>query len=443
MDRSFLARHRSGLIALAVLALAAAAVLAWRLRAPVVEVVTLQPAPLVSTLQLSARVAAPNRVELGSTITGRVAQVAVREGEAVAAGQVLLTLETDELAAALDQAQAAERSATARLAGLRSSGRGAVQAGVAQAQAVLAAAEADLARQQGLVAQGFVSPARIDEARRAVAVAQAQLDGARAQRQANADSGGSDIAQADAQAAQARAATEAARRRLAQATLRAPAAGRVVSRQAEPGQIVQPGRVLLTLAPGGTGGAGTVTELVAALDERYLGQLQPGQPAQVLADAYPERRFTATVQRIAPLVDAQRGSVTLYLVPQPPVPDFLREDMTLSVEVETGRRERALVLPLAALREPAGDDRRRTVWVVDAQQRLAARPVTLGLRNLAGAEVLQGLQAGDAVVVTSGVARPGDRVRPRPAPAGLALGGAPGKGADGAAGAALTNAMGR
>jgi len=440
MDRSFLARHRSGLIALAVLALAAAAVLAWRLRAPVVEVVTLQPAPLVSTLQLSARVAAPNRVELGSTITGRVAHVAVREGEAVAAGQVLLTLETDELAAALDQAQAAERSATARLAGLRSSGRGAVQAGVAQAQAVLAAAEADLARQQGLVAQGFVSPARIDEARRAVAVAQAQLDGARAQRQANADSGGSDIAQAEAQAAQARATTEAARRRLAQATLRAPAAGRVVGRQAEPGQIVQPGRVLLTLAPGGAGG---MTELVAALDERYLGQLQAGQPAQVLADAYPERRFSATVQRIAPLVDAQRGSVTLYLVPQPPVPDFLREDMTLSVEVETGRRERALVLPLAALREPATDDRRPTVWVVDAQQRLAARPVTLGLRNLAGAEVLQGLQAGDAVVVTSGLARLGDKVRPRPAPAGLALGGAPGKGADSAAGAALTNAMGR
>lgn len=440
MPLPFPARHRGKLLALGAVLLVAAAAWAWRARTPVVEVAALQTAPLVSTLQLSGRVAAPNRVDLGSTLTGRVAHVAVREGDAVTAGQVLLSLEADELAAALAQAQAAERSAAARLAGLRSSGRGALQAGVAQAEAVLAAAQADLARQQALVAQGFVSPARLDEARRAVAVAEAQRDAARAQRQAADDGGGSDIAQAEAQTAQARAATEAARQRLGQATLRAPAAGRVVGRLAEPGQIVQPGRVLLTLAPAGG------TELVAALDERYLGQLRPGQPAQVLADAYPERRFAATVQRIAPLVDAQRGSVALYLVPQPPVPDFLREDMTLSIEVETGRRASALVLPLAALRDGVADDRRATVWVVDADQRLAERTVTLGLRTLAAAEVLGGLQPGEAVVVAAGAARPGDRVRTRPAPAAAAGSTRPGNGRDGGtggAGAALTNAMGR
>lgn len=153
-------RTWAALAALLTLAVALAA-LAWRRSAPLVEVVALQPAPLVSTLQLSARVAAPNRVELGSTITGRVRSVAVREGDPVVAGQPLLALEADELAAVLDQAVAAERSAEARLQGLRSSGRATLQAGVAQAEAQLVAARADLARQQALVAQGFVSPARL------------------------------------------------------------------------------------------------------------------------------------------------------------------------------------------------------------------------------------------------------------------------------------------
>jgi HlyD family secretion protein len=64
-------------------------------------------------------------------------------------------LETDELRAALAQAQASERQAAARLAGLRSTGRRAAQAAVAQADSVLAAAQADLQRTQALVSQGF------------------------------------------------------------------------------------------------------------------------------------------------------------------------------------------------------------------------------------------------------------------------------------------------
>jgi ABC-type cobalamin/Fe3+-siderophores transport system ATPase subunit len=72
--------------------------------------------------------------------------------------------------------------------------------------------------------------------------------------------------------------------------------------------------------------------------------------------------------------------VRLDLEGAPPL--FLREDLTVSVEVETGRREQALVLPLTALRE--GD----AVWVVD-DGRLQSRPVRLGLRTLQSVEVLQ------------------------------------------------------
>jgi HlyD family secretion protein len=432
-------RGRVLLIALGALALLVFAYIGWTQARPRVEVMQVQAAPLLSTLQLSARVSARNRVELGATVTSRVQQVLVREGDAVRAGQLLVRLESEELAAAFVQAQASERAASARLAGLRSSGRSAVQAAVAQAESVLAAAEADLRRQQSLLAQGFVSESRLDDARRAAAVARAQLDSARAQAQANADSAGSEIVQAEAQLQQARASVEAARARLAQAAVLAPGDGRVLARNAEPGQIVQPGRVLLSLAVDGP------VELVAQLDERYLGQLRVGQPAQVLADAFPERRFAATVQSIAPRVDAQRGSVELKLAPQPPLPDFLREEMTLSVEIETGRRERALVLPLQALRGEDAADGEARVWVLDADDRVAERKVRLGLRTLEAAEVLQGLQGGERVVLQAGTAQPGAKVRARQLQASAlpASGSGMSRDAREGMGSAISNAMGR
>ncbi|HYN62800.1 MAG TPA: biotin/lipoyl-binding protein, partial [Rubrivivax sp.] len=149
--------RRSALVAVALALLAAAAVALWALRSPVLPAVQLGYAPLVRTLQFSARVATASRVDVGSTVTGRVSRVAVKEGATVRQGEVLLQLESDELRAALQQAQASERQSAARLAGLRSTGRSAALAGVAQADSVLRAARADLKRTQDLVAQGFLS----------------------------------------------------------------------------------------------------------------------------------------------------------------------------------------------------------------------------------------------------------------------------------------------
>lgn len=399
----------------------------WFTRAPAVPALTVQSAPLLRTLQFSARVATASRVDVGATVTGRVLQVAVAEGAAVGLGDVLVQLESAELQAVLNQARASEQQAAARVAGLASSGRQGAEAGVAQADSVLRAAQADGRRTQDLVTQGFLSPSRLDEAQRAVAVAQAQLDGARAQRAANA---GTDVAQAQAQLSLARAATQAALARLAQATLRAPAAARVLTRAVEPGQIVQPGRALLTLALAGP------VQLVATVDERYLQQLQPGQPASVRADAYPEQRFAAQVLSIAPLVDAQRGAVEVkFSLAQAPA--FLREDMTLSVAVETARRDAALAVPLSALRRD--DDSGATLWLA-REGRVEARNVRLGLRTLQSVEVVQGLQAGD-VVLLGGASRPapapGARVR-----AEFNVPGPP-RAAGEDAGTSITNAVGR
>lgn len=418
------------LISISVLAavLVAAFAVWWMTRAPSAPAVAARMAPLVRTLQFSARVATASRVDVGSTLTGRVVQVPVAEGAQVKAGDVLVRLENAELRAAVAQTQATEQQALARLAGLRSTGRGAAQAGVSQAESVLVAAQADLKRTLDLVAQGFVSQARVDEARRVVEVAQAQRDAARAQNAALAEPG-SEVAQAQAQVALAVAARAAAQARLGEAVLTAPADARVLARLVEPGQIVQPGRALLTLALAGP------LQLVAQVDERYLGQLQPGQLAGVLADAYPTQRFTARVLTIAPLVDAQRGSIEVKFALSQPVPAFLREDMTLSVEVETARRDQALVLPANALRSE--DSTGAVVWLA-LEGRVEARKVRVGLRTLDAVEILEGLSAGDLVLVGT-APPPGSRVRAdsTAAPASTA------KGTKEDAGAAMTNAMGR
>lgn len=429
---------RRTLALLALCAAAAVGITAWRAtRPPLVPALVVQPQPLERTLVFTGRVASASRVELGSTLTGRAERVAVNEGDAVRRGQLLVALESAELRAALAQALAGERQAAARLAGLQGSGRTAAEAGVAQAESVLRAAQADLQRTQDLLARGFVSPARLDDAQRAVAVARAQRDAAAAQASANAD-GGTDIAQAQAQLALARAAVDSARARLEQSQITAPADARVLQRQVEPGQIVQPGRALVTLA------LASPVELVGQVDERYLEQLQPGQAATVRADAFPAAPFAATVRQIAPVVDAQRGAVEVKLALAGAAPAFLREDMTLSLQVATGRRDRALVVPMAALTPDANGTRSATRAAVRVLRdgRVELRPVALGLGTLDAAEVTEGLAAGDVVLLgdATGPAA-GTRVRADTTAAVPTGAGGPRSKED--AGSAMSNAMGR
>lgn len=380
--------------------------LAWWAMPASMPGVVVQRSDLTRTLQFTARVETRNRVELGVTQTGRVLEVKVREGEAVRRGQSLIVLEQDEARAALAQAEANLAQSRARLSSQQSLALPSAQAAQAQAEATLQAAQAELKRTEALVAQGFFSQSRLDEARRAAEVAQAQRDAARAQWKANAGQGAEQAA-ARAQALAAEAAVQVARARLDQTTVRAPADGAVLLRAVEPGQIVQAGKALMTVSVAGP------TELVASVDERFLSQLQVGQAAKVVADAFPQQPFDARVDRLAPAVNAQSGAVEVTLAVVPPVPAFLREDMTLSIEVVTGVRRGAQVLPLQAVRDVRAvqGGELGTVMVVE-DGRARPRNVKLGLRTLDQIEVLGGLEDGDTVLRDPTVAE-GTRVRAR------------------------------
>lgn len=383
---------------LAVLAIAGG--LAWRAWRPEpVALVSVAEAPLVQSLVFSGRVAAPVRVDLGATVTGRVVEVAVREGDPVREGDLLARLESAELQAQVSQAQAALRLAEARVVGQREVGVPTADAALETARATLDAAQREARRSRDLFARGYVSQARIDETDRAVRIAQAQLEAAGAGARANAGRG-TEAEQARLRADEARAAAGLAQARLAQARIVAPADGRIVTRLVEPGQIVQPGRTLFAFAATGA------TQLVGQADEKFLSQLAIGQAARVVADAFPQQPFEARVLRIAPGVDAQRGTVEVKFEVAAP-PPFLREDMTLSMEVTTDRRERGLTLPATAVIGAGAEARVRRL----ADGRVVEQPVRIGLRTLARLEIVDGLAAGDAVLADPLAIEPGARAR--------------------------------
>jgi HlyD family secretion protein len=308
---------------------------------PRVEAARVVRRDVVQSVVASGRIVTPHRVEVGAQVTGTVAEVAVEKGDTVKAGQRLLALEASE-------ARAAER----------------------QAQATLENARAQLQRNRRLHEKGFVGEAALEDSTRAEEIARRQL--------------------------------EAARARLAYMVVKAPTDGTLITREVDAGDVVQPGKVLMTLSPD------RGTEIVLQVDERNLGRIRLGQRALASADAYAERRFGAELTFISPGVDAQRGTVEVKLrVPQPP--DYLKEDMTVSVDIETERRAGALTLPADAVHDATGP----APWVLAVEDgRAVRRPVKLGLRGERVVEIVDGLaEGGLAVPVANGRIRPGQAVR--------------------------------
>ncbi len=373
----------------------------WLLGPPTPVAVVVQ-RDFVQTVVASGRIESPHRVEVGVQLTGTVQAVPVQEGQNVSAGQVLIQLEDAELRASLRQAELAVSQAQAKLRQLREVQAPVAEQTLSQAQANQEAATRGLQRTQNLFDQGFLGQAALDEAQRAEHVARAQRKVA--QQQLNsARAGGSDMAATESALLQAQAGAELAAARLRYAKVLAPAAGSLIARQVEPGDVVQPGKMLMVLSPAGE------TQLVVQIDEKHLNLLHLGQEAWVSADAYPDQRFAATLVYINPGVDAQRGSVEVKLrVTQPPT--YLKQDMTVSVDIAVAQRSQAVLVPTEAVH----DLDTLAPWVLKVVQGQALRtPVQLGLRSQGLSEVLQGLAADDQVLANAAL-RVDDKARVRP-----------------------------
>jgi HlyD family secretion protein len=358
-------------------------------------------ATIIETVVATGNVLTPYRANVGSQIIGTVVDVAVEEGQRVAKGQVLIRLDESELRSAVVQAEGALAEAQARLRQLTEVTLPTAGETLAQMQATLMNAQKTWDRTSALVTTGAATVASLDDARKALDVARAQVNAAKVAVY-TASPGGSDEVMARTQERQAQANLEVARARLSYSTIAAPRDGVLIARNVENGYVVQPGAALLVLAPDGK------VQIALQVDERNLGKLNLGQSAVVSADAFPDRTFRATVSFINPAVDINRASVEIKLdVPDPP--PFLRQDMTVSVDIEAERRSDALVVPARSVH----DELSGTPWVLGVRNgRAYKQPVVIGLHGDTQVEIRGGLNAGDLVVpATSGVLS-GQRIRP-------------------------------
>jgi HlyD family secretion protein len=393
--------RRGLMLVVMVLVIAAGVFMYMRPKPAVVELVTATPADIQTSVVASGRVLPPARVDIGATITARVATVRVREGARVALDDILVELEQRELAAAVAQASAALARAQARIASVRTLALPTAQAAQQQAAANLALAEREAQRSRELAEKGFVSQSRVDDAERQLDVARSQLASARAQTGAQSATG-AEAQQAQSQLVEAEAALALAQARLAQTVIRAPGPGVVLERVIEPGDIAQPGRRMMTLALDGP------VRLIVQVDEKNLPLIKTGAVATAVADAFPGIRFEAVVNYISPGIDASRGTVELRLdVPRPP--EQLKADMTVAIELLGPLLQQVIMLPADAIRQLQTG----APWVLVARDDVATRvAVRTGLQTQGRVVITDGLKSGDRVIINRDI-EAGARVRAR------------------------------
>lgn len=375
--------------AIAAVAALAAVIMARTSARPEVDTVTISlawPSQDLTLLNATGYVVAQRKAALSSKASGRLEWLGVLEGSKVKAGEVVARLESRDLEAALAQAQANVRVA---------------QANLEQGRAELADARQAYQRATELLAQRFIAAATADAAQARHAKAKAAVS---AQQAAIA------MAQAGARAAQVA---------LEQTRIRAPFDGVILTRNANVGDNITP----FSSAADSKGAVVTIAdmetlEVEADVSESSLAKIQPGQPAEIQLDAYPDVRLAGAVSRMVPTVDRSKATLLVKVRFDDPLnqgkvrilPDMSAKVAFLSQPVAPADRAPVLAVQPAALATRDG----KSVLFVVSDGKARQVPVTAGrkvgeLVQLAGSPELR---PGDKAVLKPGQdLRDGQQVR--------------------------------
>lgn len=260
--------------------------------------------------------AATSTVDIGTQVSGQVAEVAVDYNDEVKAGDVLARIDPGSFQARVTQGEADLAAA---------------QAALAEAQANAKKAERDYARTSELIRRQLI--ARTDED-----TALAARDQARAR-----------IASAQASIAQRRAAVDDARLDLERSVIRSPVDGVVLARSVEPGQTVAASfqtPVLFRVAEDLK-----QMEIALSVDEADIGQVRDGQGVRFTVDALPDREFRGEITQVRLAPTNVNNVITFPVIATVANADLaLLPGMTVNAEVEIARRDDVLRIPNAALR---------------------------------------------------------------------------------------------
>ncbi len=310
-------------------------------------------------------VEACQRAKLSSTMGGRIEVLAVKEGDKVKKGQLLMKLWNDD-----QQAQSALAMAQVETSRKR----------VAEACTVAANAESEAARQAALFKQGFISGSRAEQA----------------QAEAQARRAGCDAAKADVNQAQAR--VSATRVEQNRTVLYAPFAGTIAKIVGEVGEYSTPSPPGVPTPPAIDLIDDSCLFVRAPMDEVDAPKISPGQTVRISFDALPKQSFAGKVKRVAPYVSAvekQARTVDIEATLEPQdKPPHLLVGYSADVEVILSVREKVPRVPTSALQEGG------KVLVAGADGTLQERKVKAGLANWEFTEVLEGLAVGDRVVTS-------------------------------------------
>jgi HlyD family secretion protein len=412
-------RRWSGWLVL-VLLLATAAAVFWIVRRPTQVVVTHpQLVSLTETIASSARVGGVQESAVGALFSGTVAQLFVRAGDRVQAGQKLAVLRNEVTREQKAQAQKAVQTAQARVAQVSrapsQSEMDEAQHQVTEAQAQAAQADADLQlatkqfeRTRQMVEQGLIARSEFDTAQANHQSLQARVRSARATakvREARVKTlketpREEDVLVAKAQLAEAQQALRVAEQQAREAVVTAPFAGVVTALNAEQGQTVGSSGVLDLVSDS--------LEIRVDLDESNLADLELGQRAVLSSSALGGETFEGRLTDIGAGVDPARGIVTVRITPDAP-PAWLRPGQTVNVNVITNEKAERLIVPSTAVRRQGS---RSIVMVVDGGQAVE-RTVATRPAVEQGIPVVSGVTKHDEVVVDPTGVTAGQTVRIR------------------------------
>jgi RND family efflux transporter MFP subunit len=365
-------------ISIGVVVVVAAGLLAWflnRERPVEVTLATARAMPATgagtSVLDATGYVTARRQATVSAKITGKVREVRIEEGQRVEAGDILATLDDSEARVEVDLRRAQLAAARAQLT---------------EAEASSANAEREYGRQKEIAELKLTSASALDAAR-----TEAEASRSRTSSQASAVR----VAQESVRAAEVQ---------LDNTIVRAPFAGVVTVKAAQPGEMISP------ISAGGGSirtGIGTIVdmdslEIQVDVSESYINRVQPGQRVAAVLNAYPDWRIPASVIAIVPTADRSKATVKVRIALGEKdariVPEMgVRVAFLESKPEGSGQPppSRGALVPVGALQEDAGKD---VIYLV-RDGRAERRAVTLGGSLGDSRQVLAGVSAGDTVIV--------------------------------------------
>ena len=326
-----------------------------------------------TVLNASGYVTARLQSTVSSKVTGRIVEVLVEEGMAVAEGQVLARLDdtTERSYLALAEAQL-----------------GAARGALAELEVRYDEARLDLDRQRRLLEQRLIGQADLD-------AAQAEADSLRAR-----------IGNQREQVVVAEREIDVRRTALEDTVIRAPFSGVAISKDAQPGEMISP-----VSAGGGFTRTGVCTivdmsslEIEVDVNESYINRVSPAQRVVATLDAYPDWEIPASVITTIPAADRQRATVLVRIAFDELGDPRILPDMGINVafleagpppEVAVADAAPRLWVPAEALRNDGGTQ----VVLVARGDTVERRAVTTGLEDGGDVEVLAGVAAGERVVI--------------------------------------------